>query len=103
MGDNLRLLVSQRKTDIFNIDDFRTIFIKQDNVMILGIKNSDRTMPIGEYHTQGEAYEAIRIMTQRLASNSDVVYAPTDNEVKNKDFYKAMAGNGKKTVRRGGS
>ena len=56
MGDNLRLLVSQRKTDIFNIDDFRTIFIKQDNVMILGIKNSDRTMPIGEYHTQEEAW-----------------------------------------------
>lgn len=99
----MRLLVSQRKTDIFNIDDFRTIFIKQDNVMILGIKNSDRTMPIGEYHTQEEAYEAIRIMTQRLASNSDVVYVPTDNEVKNKDFYKATAGNGKKTVRRGGS
>ena len=99
----MRLLISQRRTDIFNIDDFRTIFIKLDNVMIFGIKNSDRTIPIGEYHTKEEAYEAIRIMTQRLASNSDVVYVPTDEEVKNKDFYKAVAGNGKKTVRRGGS
>ena len=71
--------------------------------MIFGIKNSDRTIPIGEYHTQEEAYEAIRIMTQRLASNSDVVYVPTENEVKNKDFYKARSGNGKKTVRRGDS
>ena len=71
--------------------------------MIFGIKNSDRTIPVGNYHTQEEAYEAIRIMTQRLASNSDVVYVPTDDEVKNKDFYKEMAGNGKKTVRRGGS
>lgn len=97
------MLISQRRTDIFNIDDFRTIFIKPDNVMIFGIKNSDRTIPIGEYHTQEEAYEAIRIMTQRLASNSDVVYVPTENEVKNKDFYKARSGNGKKTVRRGDS
>ena len=71
--------------------------------MILGLSNSDRTMPIGEYHTQEEAYEAIRIMTQRLASNSDVVHVPTEDEVKNKDFYKARAGNGKKTVRRGDS
>ena len=31
------------------------------------------------------------------------VYVPTDDEVKNKDFYKEMAGNGKKPVRRGGS
>ena len=99
----MRVLISQRRTDMFNMDDFRTIFIKPDNVMILGIKNSDRTMPIGEYHTQEEAYEAIRIITQRLSSNSDVVYVPTDEEVKNKDFYKSMAGNGKKTVRRGGS
>jgi len=99
----LRLLVSQRKTDIFNIDDFRTIFIKQDNVMILGIKNSDRTMPIGEYQSKEEAHEAIRIMAQRLASNSDVVHVPSEDEVKNKDFYKARAGNGKKTVRRGDS
>lgn len=99
----MRLLISQRGTDIFNIDDFRTIFIKQDNVMILGIKNSDRTIPVGNYHTQEEAYEAIRIMTQRLSSNSDVVYVPTDDEVKNKNFYKARSGNGKKTVRRGDS
>lgn len=99
----MRLLISQRRTDIFNIDEFRTIFVKPDDVMIIGFKNSDRTMPIGEYRTQEEAYEAIRIITQRLSSNSDVVYVPTDDEVKNKDFYKATAGNGKKTVRRGGS
>ena len=36
----MRLLISQRGTDIFNIDDFRE-----------------------------EAHEAIRIMTQRLSSN----------------------------------
>ena len=89
----MRLLISQRRTDIFNIDDFRTIFIKPDNVIILGIKNSDRTMPIGEYHTKEEAYEAIRIITQRLSSTSNVVYVPMDDEVKNKGFYKAMAGN----------
>ena len=71
--------------------------------MILGIKNSDRTIPVGNYHAQEEAYEAIRIMTQRLSSNSDVVYVPNENEVKNKDFYKARAVNGKKTVRRGDS
>ena len=99
----MRLLISQRRTDIFNIDDFRTIFIKPDDVMIFGVKNSDRTFPIGEYHTKEEAYEAIRIMIQRLSSNSDVVYVPTNDEVKNKDFYKARAGNGKKTVRRGDS
>ena len=50
-----------------------------------------------------EAHEVIRIMTQRLASNSDVVHVPTEDEVKNKDFYKARSGNGKKTVRRGDS
>ena len=99
----MRLLISQRGTDIFNVDDFRTIFIKKDNTMILGLSNSDRTMPVGEYQSQEEAHEAIRIMTQRLASNSDVVHIPTEDEVKNKDFYKARAGNGKKTVRRGDS
>ena len=99
----MRLLISQRGTDIFNIDDFRTIFIKKDNTMILGLSNSDRTMPIGEYQSKEEAHEAIRIITQRLASNSDVVHVPSEDEVKNKDFYKARAGNGKKTVRRGGS
>ena len=98
----MRLLISQRRTDMFNMDDFRTIFIKPDNVMILGIKNSDRAMPIGEYHTQEEAYEAIRIITQRLSSNSDVVYVPTEDEVKNKDLLN-KAVNGKKTVRRGDS
>ena len=99
----MRLLISQRGTDIFNVDDFRTIFIKKDNTMILGLSNSDRTMPIGEYQSKEEAHEAIRIITQRLASNSDVVHVPSEDEVKNKDFYKARAGNGKKTVRRGGS
>jgi len=99
----LRLLISQRGTDIFNVDDFRTIFIKKDNTMILGLSNSDRTMPVGEYQSKEEAHEAIRIMTQRLASNSDVVHVPTEDEVKNKDFYKARSGNGKKTVRRGDS
>ena len=99
----MRLLISQRGTDIFNVDDFRTIFIKKDNTMILGLSNSDRVMPIGEYQSEEEAREAIRIMTQRLASNRDVVHVPTEDEVKNKDFYKARAGNGKKTVRRGDS
>lgn len=99
----MRLLISQRGTDIFNIDGFRTIFIKKDNTMILGLSNSDRTMPIGEYQSKEEAHEAIRIITQRLASNSDVVHVPSEDEVKNKDFYKVRAGNGKKTVRRGDS
>ena len=99
----MRLLISQRGTDIFNVDDFRTIFIKKDNTMILGLSNSDRTMPAGEYQSKEEAHEAIRIMTQRLSGNGDVVHVPTEDEVKNKDFYKARAGNGKKTVRRGDS
>ena len=60
-------------------------------------------MPIGKYQSKEEAHKAIRIITQRLASNSDVVHVPSEDEVKNKDFYKARAGNGKKTVRRGGS
>ena len=98
----MRVLISQRGTDIFKVDDLRTIFIKKDNTMILGLSNSDRTMPVGEYQSQEEAREAIRIMTQRLASNSDVVHVPTEDEVKNKDFYKSRSGNGKKTVRRGG-
>lgn len=99
----MRLLISQRRTDIFNIDSFRTIFVNHDNAMVLGLLTSDRTMPVGNYQSKEEAYEAIRIMTQRLASSSDIVYVPTDEEVENKDFYKARAGNGKKTVRRGGS
>ena len=32
-----------------------------------------------------------------------MAHVPSEDEVKNKDFYKARAGNGKKTVRRGGS
>lgn len=99
----MKLLISQRGTDIFKADDFRTIFIKKDNTMILGLSNSDRTMPVGEYQSEEEAREAIRIMTHRLSGNYDVVHVPSEDEVKKKDFYKARAGNGKKTVRRGGS
>ena len=60
-------------------------------------------MPVGEYQSKEEAHEAIRIMAQRLSGNGDVVHVPSEDEVKNKDFYKARAGNGKKPVRRGGS
>ena len=50
--------------------------------MILGLSNSDRTMPVGEYQSKEEAHEAIRIMAQRLSGNGDVVHVPTEDEVK---------------------
>lgn len=100
----MKLLISQNKTDIHRIDEFRTIYIKPDNTMLLGLSSDDtRTTPIGRYDSKFEAKEALRVLAQRLASDSRVVMVPTQDEVKDISFYKERADNGKKTVRRGGS
>lgn len=92
----MKLLISQRGTDIFKADDFRTIFIKKDNTMILGLSNSDRTMPVGEYQSEEEAREAIRIMTHRLSGNYDVVHVPSEDEVKKKTSIRQGRAMGRK-------
>lgn len=99
----MQLLVSKRRTDIFRIDEFSTIYVKKDNTMFLGLSDNGRTVPIGDYKSAEEAREALKIVMQRIAGEQRIVYVPTDEEVVGKAFFKDRSSTGKKAIRRGGS
>jgi hypothetical protein len=90
---------------IINLDTVRNIFYGTEKRMLMAISVGAGNQFLATYQSEEEGKTAIRIISERLARN-DVVYTPTENEVKARiamEETKAHSPTGKKTKGHGGS
>ena len=98
-------IISETHNNIYNLDFVENLFINHDNIIKV---RADKTASgeIGKYNNYEDARIALEIIAENIRLGHNMIYVPTDEEVKVKKVNSATPyrhKDGRKTKGHGGS
>lgn len=100
------IIVSQDRTEMCMLEHTTHIFVNQKDFTLRIVVGDTRAGKIGEYSCDAQVRIAFNMLTERIQTGKQVVYVPTEDEVKSRinamgEKYHHITG--KKTKGHGGS